>query len=132
MRMWLLLAVLPLVFVACADEETLYYTHLHGFTCSLLDADTQGVNGLKLWISDINPENSAVQRSRTVVTHTADDSNMLGYFEIDSVCFATSSHQAAQIVRVYLDSLDNPEWKTQWWYPDPKGPVDTVYLRLAF
>lgn len=116
-----------LIIYNCTRKEELYFTHLYGW----IKYDTLGgINGLKLLIRDINPENTDYYRYRPDTTGYSPDS-LPGFFEIDSVCYGTSSYQGSQIVAVLLDSTDNPGWPRQYWYLSLSGSVDTVELNLT-
>lgn len=81
-------------------------------------------------VRDINPENTSYYRFRRDTTGYSIDSQP-GFFEMDSVCYATSGYQGSQIVAVMIDSIDNPGWPRQYWYLNLYGGVDTVELKLT-
>ncbi len=109
----------------CTKKEELYFTHLYGWA----KYDTSGINGLNLVIRDIKPDDTGYYRFRPVTTGYSGDS-FPGFFEMDSVCYGTSSYQGSQIVAVLLDSVDNPGWPRQYWYLTLSGVVDTVEINL--
>jgi len=121
------LIIICFVIFDCTKKEDLYFTHLYGWA----KYDTLGgINGLKLLIRDINPDDTDYFRYRPVTTGYSNDSSP-GFFEMDSVCYGTSSLQGGQIVAVLLDSVDNPGWPRQYWYLTLSGGVDTVELNLT-
>lgn len=119
--------VLIFIIFNCTKKEEMYFTHLYGW----LKYDTLGgINGLKISIRDINPDNTNYYRFRKTITDYSSDS-LPGFFEMDSVCYGTSRFQGGQIVAVLLDSIDNPGWPRQYWYLSLSGGVDTVELNLT-
>ncbi|MEO0095204.1 MAG: hypothetical protein ABIL46_00035 [candidate division WOR-3 bacterium] len=126
MKKTIFLIIIAFVILRCTKKEELYFTHLYGW----LKHDTLGgINGLKINIRDINPENTDYYRFRPYTTGYSPDFQP-GFFEMDSVCYGTSSYQGGQIVAVLLDSTDNPGWPRQYWYLTLSGGVDTVELKL--
>ncbi|MEO0136398.1 MAG: hypothetical protein ABIL39_04010 [candidate division WOR-3 bacterium] len=126
MKKAILFIILAFVSFTCTRKEELYFTHLYGW----LRYDTLGgINGLKILVRDINPENTDYFRFRPTITGYSPDS-LPGFFEMDSVCYGTTSLQGSQIVAVLLDSTDNPGWPRQYWYLSLSGGVDTVELNL--
>jgi len=120
------LAIITIFIFGCPRKEELYFTHLYGW----IKYDTTGINGIKLVVRDINPENTNYYRFRPDTTGYSSDSQP-GFFEMDSVCYATSSYQGSQIVAVLVDSTDNPGWPRQYWWLNLYGGVDTVELHLT-
>ncbi len=126
MKKIIFLIIFIFVIFDCAKKEELYFTHLYGWA----KYDTLGgINGLKLVIRDIRPDDTDYYRFRSVTTGYSNDS-LPGFFEMDSVCYGTSNFQGGQIVAVLLDSVDNPGWPRQYWYLTLSGGVDTVELNL--
>lgn len=112
------------LFMQCAtEEEEIYFTHLYGYMREETDSTT-GINGLILKIRDLNPEDLDYWRTREVTTQTQD--TLAGFFEIDSVVHGTSQQQGTGYVAIFLDSLLNPQWPSQLWYPTLFGPADTI------
>jgi hypothetical protein len=121
----MLTSVLTL-FVQCAtEEEEIYFTHLYGYAREEADSIT-GLNNLILKIRDLNPDDLDYWRTREVTTQTQD--TLAGFFEIDSVVHGTSQQQGTGYVAIFLDSLQNPQWSSQLWYPTLFGPADTIIL----
>ncbi|MEO0206230.1 MAG: hypothetical protein ABIL22_06105 [candidate division WOR-3 bacterium] len=120
------LFVFIFVVFSCTNKEEMYFTHLYGW----IKYDTTGINGIKLLVRDINPENTNYYRFRPDTTDFSSDS-LPGFFEMDSVCYGTSSYQGSQIVAVLVDSTDNPGWPRQYWYLNLSGGIDTVELKLT-
>jgi hypothetical protein len=120
------LASLLVLAVQCATgEEEAYFTHLYGYVRSETDSTT-GVNGLILKIRDLNPNDIDYWRIREITTQTQD--TLAGFFDVDSVVHGTSHQQGTGYVAIFLDSLENPQWPSQLWYPTLFGPVDTIIL----
>jgi hypothetical protein len=111
------------IYTNCGENEVRYWTHMYGF--AKLKSNGSGINGLTLKIGDIDPENTHLIRVRETVTAHSPDS-LHGYFEMDSVCYATSSAQGSQIVWIMIDSTDNPGYHSQYQYVDLSGPTDTI------
>jgi len=125
LKKFIFLIVIAFTLFNCTHKEELYLTHLYGW----VKYDTTYINGIVLVVRDINPENTAYYRFRTDTTNYSTDS-LPGFFEMDSVCYGTSSYQGSQIVAVLVDSTDNPGWPKQYWYLNLSGSVDTVELNL--
>lgn len=125
MRGFIILFVFLITFLNCFQKEKLYFTHLYGW----VKYDTTAINGIILRVRDINPEDPTHFRFRADTTGYSPDS-LLGFFEMDSVCYATSEFQGSRIVAVLVDSLENPGWPSQYWYLDLSGGIDTVELHL--
>ena len=111
------------IFMNCMEEEVLYWTHMYGF--AKLESSGSGINGLHLIIGDIDPENTNLTRIRETDTGYSPDS-LRGFFEMDSMCYATSSRQGSGIVWIMIDSTDNPGFTSQYQYVDLSGPTDTI------
>ncbi len=125
MKKIILSAAIILILFNCSRKEELYFTHLYGW----MKYDTTGRNGIILTVRDIYYENTEYWRYRKDTTCFSPDSQP-GFFEMDSVCYATSSYQGSQIVAVLVDSTDNPGWPRQYWYLTLSGGMDTVELQL--
>lgn len=124
--------VIPLFFfvfvwINCTDDEEPLLSHVYGWVYKT--SDSTGINGLTIKIQDINPHDLEVPRYRTLITQTKD--SLPGYFEIDSVCYGTTERQGVTYVTMCIDSVDNPTWPDTAWYPDLRGPVDTVIIYLG-
>jgi hypothetical protein len=122
------IAFLFFIFLACPKKEIPYLSHVYGWL-RLSTAESLGVNGILLQISDLNPEQPDRFRIREVTTQIRDARD--GYFEMDSVCYGTSGYMSGDIVTIYCDSLKNPGWKTQWWNPSLKSEVDTIIIFIV-
>ena len=109
----------------CLEKEVRYWTHLYGF--AKLESNGNGINGLTLIIGDIDPENTSITRVReTITANSADSIPAAGFFEMESVCYATENVQGSQIVWIMIDSTDNPGYTSQYQYVDLSGPTDTI------
>ena len=128
MKFLLLFLGLLFVILACSENEDLYFTHLYGWVKSRIDSS--GRNNMVLSVGDINPENPNQNRLRDTTSAYNSDS-LPGFFEMDSVCFATSSRQGSEIVGIAFDSTKNSGWPTQFQFFDLYGPVDTVIYYLS-
>lgn len=126
MKKIIFLVVMTICFFDCRHKEELYFTHLYGWA----KFNSVGVNGIVLTIRDINPENTNYFRFRFDTTGYVSDS-LPGFFEMDSVCYATSGMQGSAIVAVLLDSVYNPGWPRQYWYLTLSGGADTVEINLT-
>ena len=122
----LLLFFIALVFMGCTDAEEPFISHVYGWANRT--SDSTGINGLTIRIRDINVYDLGQLRDRTIVTETKD--SLDGYFELDSVCFGTTSVQGVGYVVFFIDSVDNPNWSDTSWFPDIRGPVDTIIFHL--
>jgi hypothetical protein len=123
MKYFIALVCAVCVYTSCAKDEVLYWTHMYGF--AKLESNGSGINDLTLKIGDIDPENTNLTRVRETITAHSSDS-LHGFFEMDSVCFATGSMQGSQIVWILIDSTDNPGYTSQYQYIDLNGPIDTI------
>jgi len=120
---WLFL--LAFVAVDCTTEEEPFICHLYGY---MINNNTQqGVDNLIVRINDINPYDVDSRRLRYDTTMTQD--SIAGFFEMDSVCYGTSSRQG-NLVTIGLDDLENPNWPNQYYTPDILGDTDTVYIYI--
>ncbi|KPJ72855.1 hypothetical protein AMJ52_04975 [candidate division TA06 bacterium DG_78] len=125
-QLFLITVFTALLVVQCAtEEEEIYFTHLYGYAREETDSTT-GISGLILKIRDLNPNDLDYWRTREVTTQTQDA--LVGFFEIDSVVYGTSQQQGTGYVAIFLDSLQNPQWPSQLWYPTIFGPADTIIL----
>lgn len=118
---------LALVFISCTDAEEPFLSHVYGWAYRM--SDSTGINGLTIRIRDIDVYDLSQLRDRTVVTEIKD--SLDGYFELDSVCFGTTSVQGVGYVVFFIDSIDNPNWPDTNWFPDIRGPEDTVVFYLG-
>jgi hypothetical protein len=126
-KITLLLFLFMFVSINCTDDEEPLLSHVYGWAYKT--SDSTGINGLILKIRDINPHDLEVLRNRTLTTQTKD--SLPGYFEIDSVCYGTTKIQGTTYVTMFIDSVDNPTWSDTAWYPNLRGPVDTVIIYLG-
>lgn len=137
MRYFLILSLIccTLIIHCIDDPGDPLYTNLHGwiFHVDTIDTapvitDTVGINGLHLRIYDIDPTNldSSRLRERT----TAEHDSIGGYFEIDSVLYATTQRQGVGYVNIVVDSTQNPGWPSQLWQPSLRDGEDfcTLYI----
>jgi len=119
-----------LLFTACPETETPFYTHLYGRL--KLQNGTTYFNNVTLQISDLSPDNFNQPRIREVITATID--SLPGSFELDSVCYGTSGYMNNEIVSVYCDSMTNPAFPSQLWYPEIRAHngVDSILLNIHY
>ena len=122
----LMLFIFAFVFLGCTDAEEPFLSHVSGW--AYRTSDSTGINGLTIRIRDIDVYDLSQLRDRTVVTEMSD--SLDGYFELDSVCFGTTSIQGAGYVIFFIDSTDNPSWSDTSWFPDIRGPADTIIFYL--
>lgn len=124
--------LLPIILfcVACPEKETPYFSHVYG-RLRLQNGSTYFDNVI-LQVSDLNPDDPDRFRIREVTTATID--SLPGSFELDSVCYGTSAFMNSEIVSVYSDSIDNPAFPSQLWYPAINGRngVDTILLYIHY
>lgn len=137
MKKVLFFSLFFLLFVAIScggeEEEPFICHHLYGYTQrirvindSIPVYDTlAGVDGLILRIYDINPYNVSIGRLRYDTTETRD--SVPGCFQMDSVCYGTSSNQGT-IVTIGINETENPGWNSQYQTPFIDGEVDTVFI----
>jgi hypothetical protein len=110
MKKILLFSILTIsitTFNCIEEEETPILCHLYGY---LKNNNTQqGVDGIIFQIIEYyNPYNLSVGRVRYDTTKTQD--SIPGFFEMDSVCYGTSKHQATGLVSLAIDDSLNPGW----------------------
>ncbi|MGB3340247.1 MAG: hypothetical protein WBB37_02055 [bacterium] len=117
---------IALVCLSCTDTEEPFLSHIYGWAYRA--SDSTGINGLTIRIRDIDAYDVTQVRDRTTVTEIMD--SLDGYFELDSVCHGTTSIQGIGYVIMFIDSVDNPNWPDTNWFPDIRGPVDTVTFYL--
>ncbi len=131
MKKTMLFLLLIIFFTACAEQETPYFTHLYG-RLRLQNTDSTFIDGVLLQISDLNPDHLDRLRIREVTTATSN--SLKGYFELDSVCFATSAIGSSEIVSIYCDSINNPAFPSQLWYPEIHGRngVDSIIINIHY
>jgi hypothetical protein len=127
-RFILLAIVVFFIFFGCPQKETPYFSHVYGWVRGV-SFESTGVNGVVLQIRDINPENPEAYRYVEVTTQTL--GSRIGSFDLDSVCYGTSGYMTSELVRIYCDSLKNPAWKTQWWFPTIMGELDSITLNIV-
>ena len=125
-RALLLLFLIIVVIIGCTDAEEPFLSHITGW--AYRTSDSTGINGLTIRIRDIDVYDLSQLRDRTIVTETKD--LLDGYFELDSVCFGTTSIQGIGYVVIFIDSIDNPNWPDTNWFPDIRGPEDTIIFYL--
>jgi hypothetical protein len=116
------------LFVNCTTEEEPLITHLYGYVRQLSDT-TVGVNDIVLQIKDIHVHDLNRMRIREDTTTVQD--SLDGYFEMDSVCYGTTQLQGTGYVTIYVDSLKNPDWPTQYWLPTLLGEIDTIVIFIT-
>ncbi len=126
-KITILLFLFMFVCINCTDGEEPLLSYVYGWAYKT--SDSTGINGLTIKIRDINPHDLEVLRDRTLITQTKD--SLPGYFEIDSVCYGTTKIQGVTYVTMFIDSVDNPTWSDTAWYPNLRGPVDTVIIYLG-
>ena len=122
----LFLFLITLSLLNCTSAEEPFLSHVYGWAYRM--SDSTGINGLTIRIRDINVYDLSQLRDRTVITETKD--SLDGYFELDSVCFGTTSVQGIGYVVFFIDSIDNPTWPDTNWFPDIRGPEDTVIFYM--
>ncbi len=124
---------LPIILlcIACTESEIPYFTHIYG-RLKLQGTDSTFIGGVILQISDLNPADLSRFRIREVTTAMPD--SILGYFEMDSVCYGTSAKMNNEIVSVYCDSIKNPAFPSLLWYPEIHGHngVDSIILNIHY
>jgi copper chaperone CopZ len=118
--------IIVLACLSCADTDEAFLSHVYGWAYT--KSDSTGINDLTIRIRDINAYDLSQLRERTIITETMD--SLDGYFELDSVCYGTTSIQGIGYVIIFIDSVDNPNWPDTNWFPDIRGPVDTVIFYL--
>jgi hypothetical protein len=131
-----LIPVLLILTIHCGQQEgEPFICHLYGYTQrirvvndSIPVYDTlPGINGLILRIYDINPYDVNLGRLRYDTTVTRD--SVPGCFEMDSVCYGTTTNQG-NLVSIGVNATENPGWNTQYRMPYISGEVDTVLIYL--
>lgn len=115
------------VWINCTDGEEPLLSHMYGWVYKT--SDSTGINDLTIKIRDIDPYDIKLLRDRSVITQSKD--TLPGYFEIDSVCYGTTKIQGTTCVTMSIDSVDNQTWPDTIWFPDLRGPVDTVIIYLG-
>jgi len=134
MRKIEVLALFFLIFVGinCGEtEEEPFISHVYGYTNFVrISQDTiydtlPGVDGLILRIYDIDPYNIPAGRLRYDTTETWD--SIPGCFEMDSVCYGTTSNQG-NLVSIGYDASENPGYTTQYLRPYISGSIDTINM----
>ncbi len=127
MKKALTIAIFFSVFIFnCTQEQgEPYFCHLYGFLKSA--EDSLGVNSILLQIKDLDPDNTHKYRIRETTTRTVD--SLAGFFEMDSVCYGTTTMEG-EFVQIYVDSTKNPDWATQLWIPKIWSEVETLTLYL--
>jgi hypothetical protein len=123
----LLITVISVVAISCADEETPLICHLYGWARN--QTDSTGITNLTLRIRDINPNNISFYRNRETTTITIEDS-LDGCFEMDSVCYGTSNQQGYYVF-ICIDSTENPGYPSQAVQPFIWGEVDTITIYIT-
>lgn len=129
---FLVLFFLLIIVINCTGtEEEPFISHVYGYTNFIrISQDTihdtlPGVNGLILRIYDIDPYNIPEGRLRYDTTETRD--SIPGCFEMDSVCYGTTSNQG-NIVSIGYDATENPGYSTTYLRPYISGDIDTINL----
>jgi hypothetical protein len=120
------LILIVFAYLSCTDTEEAFLSHVYGW--AYRKSDSTGINDLTIRIRDIDAYNLSQLRDRTVVTETMD--SLDGYFELDSICYGTTRIQGFGYVVMFIDSIENPNWSDTNWFPDIRGPVDTVIFYL--
>lgn len=121
------LSIIALASLSCTEGEEAFLSHVYGWAYSA--SDSTGINDLTIRIRDIDVNDLGQLRDRTVITATFNSQD--GYFELDSVCYGTTKIQGIGYVIFFIDSTDNPSWSDTSWFPDIRGPVDTVIFYLG-
>ena len=126
MKKSLIIAIFFSVFSCTQEQGEPYFCHLYGFLKSA--EDSMGVNNILLQIKDLDPNNTDKYRIRETRTETVD--SLVGFFEMDSVCYGTTTMEG-EFVQIYVDSIENPGWATQFWVPKIRTEVETLTLYLC-
>ena len=131
-----LIPLMVAVAINCGGEpEEAFVCHVYGYTQRIRTINDSipiydtlaGVNGLILRIYDIDPYDVSMGRLRYDTTETRD--SIPGCFEMDSVCYGTTTNQGNN-VSIGINETENPGWNTQYRTPDIFGEVDTVIIYL--
>ena len=115
--------------VGCTTNEDPLICHVYGQVISEDDSIT-AIDGIILRIQDINPDNVGQVRIRSNIDTTETADSLGGFFEIDTVCYGTTSQQGTGYVVIYADSTSNPGYPSQAWAPTIRGDVDTIILYI--
>lgn len=126
-RTTVLTLFLVLSILNCTTQGEPLISHLYGYLKN--ESDSTGVNNIVLKIRDINPYDVNLSRVREDTTRTEDSQD--GFFEMDSVCYGTTEQQGTGYVAIFADSLLNPGWPSQYWWPSIAGDVDTIIIYIA-
>ena len=130
MKKTILFIILVAIFTlhCTSEEEPLICNHLYGWLINEEDSVT-GVNDIVLEIKDRKPDDLSQWRIREDTTRTED--SLMGFFEMDNVCYGTTFSQGVGNVVIRADSTKNPGWPTQFWSPTIRGDIDTIILYIT-
>ncbi len=130
MKIMILSLTFAVCIISCTTNDEPLISHVYGQVISENDSITP-IDGIILRIQDIDPDNILQTRMRYNIDTTDTVDSLGGFFEIDTVCYGTTSQQGTGYVVIYVDSTSNPGWPDQAWAPTIRGVIDTITLYIT-